>query len=199
MSSSHATSGGRHRLCQVWLPFPCGCIQMPGLAEAGGVGRRSGGRPVGLGVIICLGWHILMSLLSLVIHPLPLGPAALAAAPEPSLGPWRIFRCVPVSGPLECLLQAPLTMGFSLWGFVSLKCCNRTCDPIVASLPSSTPIADLASVQAHWAWWSWTWATSWGSSRSQAASPLGGPGLSRNYGWRGPHALCCLIADVLRG
>ena len=58
------------------------------------------------------------------------------------LGPWNVcFR--------------PL----SIWGFVSLMCCNRTCDPIIDSLPSSTPIADLASVRSHWAWWSQTWAT----------------------------------------
>ena len=60
---------------------------------------------MGLGVVTCVGWHILVSLPSLVICPLPLGPAALAASPEPSLGPWQIFHCVPVSGPLECLLQ----------------------------------------------------------------------------------------------
>lgn len=66
---------------------------------------------MGLGVVTCVGWHILVSLPSLVICPLPLGPAALAASPEPSLGPWQIFHCVPVSGPLECLLQAPLHMG----------------------------------------------------------------------------------------
>ena len=98
------------------------------------------------------------------------------------LGPWNVcFRLL------------------SIWGFMSLKCCNRSCDPIIDSLPSSTPIADSASVRSHWAWWSRTWATSWGSSRSQAASPFGGPSVSRNYGWRGPCALCCLVADVLRG
>ena len=44
------------------------------------------------------------------------------------LGPWNVcFRLL------------------SLWAFVSLKCCNRTCDPIMASLPSSTPTADLSN------------------------------------------------------
>ena len=189
MSNSHATNSGRHRLCQVWLPSPCGCVQMPGVL----MGGQAGG----------LWWYHLCGMahshgpLSLVSRPLPLGPAALAATPEPSwvcsrysvvsqlLGPWNVcFRLL------------------SIWGFMSLSCCNldyRTCDPIMASLSSSTPIADLASVQPHWAWCSRTWATSWGSSRLQAASPLGGPCLSRNYGWRGPRALCCLVSDVLRG
>lgn len=178
MSSSHATSGGRHRLCQVWLLSPCGCVQMPGLAEAGGTDGRSGGRPGVLssvwdGTFLCPSclWSSVHSpwvqqlLLPLLSHPWVCGRYSMVSQ---FLGPWNVcFRLL------------------SICGFLSLSCCNldhRTCDPIMASLSSSTPIADLASVQPHWVGLVFrTWATSWGSSRLQAASPLGGPCLSRNY------------------
>lgn len=63
-----------------------------------------------LGVVICMGWDILVSLWFLIIRPPPLGPPALTPTLQPSLGPWGTFHCAPVSGPLDHLLQAPLDM-----------------------------------------------------------------------------------------
>ena len=166
---------------------------------------------MGLGVVICVGWDILVSLWSLVIHPFPSGPPALAPTPQPSLGLWGTFHCAPVSGPLDHLLQAPLDMCVhdtfvlqpGIWDLLRshhgqsahlhtsgrFGFCPNTMGLAVPSLGHFLGFCP--------------------GNGLETASPLGGPSLSRNVitpsgaaqgiGRRGLFALCFPDADVLRG